>query len=180
MTLCFACWLTSLIATSSENFRREEIMFKKRRYFVFIFVILCTIAGPASSEGVRGKFQTVYVAAYPHVFMGPRGTDFDLGITLLIRNTDFKLPITITSVDYYDMQGKLTKKYLSSPLSIAPMASKDIHITERDTSGGMGSNFIVRWKSEKEVNVPVIEAVMIGGKGGQGISFVSSGKEISE
>lgn len=98
----------------------------------------------------------------------------------MIRNTDFKSPITITSVDYYDTQGKLTKKYLSSPLSINSMASKEIHITEKDSGGGIGSNFIVRWKAEKEVNVPAMEAVMIGGKGGHAISFISPGKEISE
>lgn len=153
---------------------------KKAVAIIAAVILFCSLANNAFSEQLKKQSQTVYVSAYPHVFMGPRGTDFDLGITLLIRNTDFKSPITITSIDYYDTQGKLTKKYLSSPLGIAPMASKDIHISERDTSGGMGSNFIVRWKAEKEVNVPVIEAVMIGGKGGQGISFVSPGKEISE
>lgn len=155
-------------------------MLRKIALVLTTIILFCSLANSAFSEPMKKQKQTVYVPAYPQVFMGPRGTDFDLGITLLIRNTDFKSSITITAVDYYDTQGKLTKKYLSSPLSIAPMASKDIHISERDTSGGMGSNFIVRWKAEKEVNAPVIEAVMIGGKGGQGISFISQGKEISE
>ncbi len=155
-------------------------MIKRTAVILAAVILFCSLANNAFSDQLKKQSQTVYVSAYPHVFMGPRGTDFDLGITLLIRNTDFKSPIIITSVDYYDTQGKLTKKYLSIPLSIAPMASKDIHITERDTGGGMGSNFIVRWKAEKEVNAPVIEAVMIGGKGGQGISFISPGKEISE
>ncbi len=155
-------------------------MIKKAAAILATVILFCSLANNAFSEQLKKQSQTVYVSAYPQVFMGPRGTDFDLGITLLLRNTDFKSPVTITAVDYYDTQGKLTKKYLSSQLIINPMASKDIHITERDTSGGMGSNFIVRWKAEKEVNPPVIEAVMIGGKGGQGISFISPGKEISE
>ena len=144
------------------------------------FMIVCVLTGIAFSDATLKKSQTVYVSAYPHVFMGPRGSVYDLGVTLVIRNTDFKMPITIISVDYYDTQGRLTKKYLTSPMNINPMASKDIHITEKDTSGGIGANFIVRWKAEREVNVPLIEAVMIGGKGGQGISFVTSGQEISE
>jgi hypothetical protein len=112
--------------------------------------------------------------------MGPRGNIFDLSVTLVIRNTDLKLPVSITAVDYYDTNGKMTKKYLSNPLTLHPMASTHILITEKDTSGGIGSNFIVRWKADREVNAPVIEAVMIGGKSGQGISFVSEGREISE
>jgi hypothetical protein len=76
-------------------------------------ILVCSLASNAFSEPATKQTQTIYVHAYPHVFMGPRGTVFDPGITLMIRNTDFKSPITITSVDYYDTQGKLTKKYLA-------------------------------------------------------------------
>jgi uncharacterized membrane protein YeiB len=145
-----------------------------------VFAVMCLMAGNAFAEVILKKSQTVYVSAYPHVFMGPKGNVFDLSVTLLIRNTDLKSPISVTAVNYYDTKGKLTKKHLSSPLTINPMASAHILITEKDTSGGIGSNFIVRWKADREVNLPVIEAVMIGGKSGQGISFVSEGREISE
>ena len=43
---------------------------------------------------------------------------------------------------------------------------------------GEGANFIVRWQADKMINVPIIECVMIGATGGQGISFVSPGQEI--
>jgi hypothetical protein len=138
------------------------------------------MAVPVFSEVRINKKQTVYVSAYPHVFMGPRGTTFDLAVTLVIRNTDIKSPISITTVDYYNTQGALTKKFLGSPLRLSPMASTHILIAEKDASGGIGSNFIVRWEADREVNAPVIETVMIGGKSGQGISFISIGQEISE
>ena len=155
-------------------------MIQRAAYSMVAFAVLCLMAGHAFSEVITKKGQTVYVSAYPHVFMGPRGNIFDLSVTLVIRNTDLKLPVSVTAVDYYDTNGKMTKKYLSNPLTLYPMASTHILITERDTSGGIGSNFIVRWKADREVNAPVIEAVMIGGKSGQGISFVSEGREISE
>lgn len=145
-----------------------------------VCVLLCLMAGQAFSEETLKKGQTVYVSAYPHVFMGPKGNIFDLAITLVIRNTDMKFPISVTTVDYYDTKGKLTKKHLNAPLILNPMASTHILITEKDVSGGIGSNFIVRWKADREVNAPIIETVMIGGKSGQGISFVSEGREISE
>jgi hypothetical protein len=37
---------------------------------------------------------------------------------------------------------------------------------------------MVTWKSETGVNPPIIEAIMIGAKSGQGISFVSRGQVI--
>ncbi len=156
-------------------------MFRKTAFVITALLIVCALTSiTVAAEQLTRKSQTVFVSAYPHVFMGPRATVFDLGVTLVIRNTDFKTPITITSIDYYDTQGRLTKKYLTGPLTISPMASKETHISEKDTSGGIGSNFIVRWKADREVNVPIIEAVMIGGKSGQGISFISEGREISE
>jgi len=157
-----------------------EIMLRRAFHVIVALVMLCIMAGPAFSEVRTKKKQTVYVSAYPHVFMGPRGNIFDLAITLVIRNTDIKSPISVTTVDYYDTQGTLTKKFLGSPLRLKPMASTHILITEKDTSGGIGSNFIVRWEADREVNAPVIEAVMIGGRSGQGISFISQGQEISE
>jgi hypothetical protein len=158
----------------------RKTMFAKAASALSAFAVLFILAGNAYPQVTMKKEQTVYVSAYPHVFMGPRGNIFDLAITLVVRNTDIKTPISITSVDYYDTHGKLTKKFLASPARLGPMASTHILITEKDTSGGIGANFIVRWKAEKEVNTPVIEAVMIGGKSGQGISFVISGQEISE
>jgi hypothetical protein len=36
----------------------------------------------------------------------------------------------------------------------------------------------VEWKSDKPVNMPIIEAIMIGTQMQQGVSFVSRGREI--
>jgi len=157
-----------------------EIMIRRAVHVIVALVMLCIMAGPVFSEVRLNKKQTVYVSAYPHVFMGPRGNIFDLAVTLVIRNTNIKSPISVTTVDYYDTQGTLTKKFLGSPLRLNPMASTHILIAEKDVSGGIGSNFIVRWEADRDVNAPVIEAVMIGGRSGQGISFISRGQEISE
>jgi hypothetical protein len=89
-------------------------------------------------------------------------------------------PITILAADYYDTRGKLVRKYFQKPVNLAPLESTDIYIPEDDTTGGTGANFVVKWHSQKEVNVPIIECVMIGMKSGQGISFVSPGQEIKE
>jgi hypothetical protein len=101
-----------------------------------------------------------------------------LTITLSIRNIDLKHQIKIHVVDYYETQGKLVKKYLDKPFILNPLESKRYIIPEKDKSGGSGANFVVEWKSDRLVNPPVIETIMISTRSGQGISFTSRGREI--
>ena len=126
------------------------------------------------------KKQTVYVPVYSNVFSGPRKRPLQLEANLSIRSTDPSASLRITSIDYYDTAGKLVRRFLNRPQLLGPVASTDIHIKERDVSGGFGANFIVRWESDTIINAPIIECVMIGVTGGQGISFVSTGQEIRE
>lgn len=137
--------------------------------------------GWSATADIRlAKKQTVYVPVYSNVFSGPRKRALQLEATLAVRNTDPSAALRITAIDYYDTAGRLVRRYLDRPQTLGPLASTDIHIQERDVSGGFGANFIVRWEAERIINAPVIESVMIGASGGQGISFVSPGQEIRE
>jgi len=51
-------------------------------------------------------------------------------------------------------------------------------VPEDHRSGGSGANFIVEWESDKPVNPPIVETIMIGTQDQQGISFTSRGREI--
>jgi len=135
---------------------------------------------PSSSEVRLSKGQTVYVPAYSNVFSGPKNRPFRLAATLSIRNPDLAAAFRVTAIDYYDTSGKLVRRYLEKPLVVAPLASTYVHVPESDASGGFGASFIVRWDAEKVINAPVIECVMIGATSGQGISFISPGREIRE
>ncbi len=121
--------------------------------------------------------QTVYVPVYSHIYSSG-GQAFLLETTLSVRNTDPKKPITLTAVRYYDTAGSLMKKYVTQPLSLAPLASVNFVVEERDTRGGSGANFIVEWVAETEVSEPVIEAVMVGISRTHNISFVRPGRVI--
>jgi hypothetical protein len=135
----------------------------------------------SSTAGIRlANKQTVYVPVYSNVFSGPRKRPLQLEATLAIRSTDPVASLRITAIDYYDTAGKLVRRHLKQPQVLGPLASTDVHIEERDVSGGFGANFIVRWEADRIINAPVIECVMIGATGGQGISFVSPGQEIRE
>ena len=122
--------------------------------------------------------QTIYVPAYSHIYSGDRERPFLLTVTLSIRNLDPKHQIKITIVDYYETQGKHLKKYLDKPVILNPLDSIRYVIPEKEKSGGSGANFIVEWKSDKFVNPPIVESIMIGTQSQQGISFTSRGRVI--
>jgi hypothetical protein len=122
--------------------------------------------------------QTIYVPIYSHIYHQNRQEAFNLAATLSIRNTDVVNPLIITSVRYYDSDGKLVKQYLEQPIQLNALASTDFFIQRNDTSGGLGANFIVEWVAQTKISEPIVEAVMIGTDFQQGISFISPGKVI--
>lgn len=122
--------------------------------------------------------QNIYVPVYSHIYYENQEKVFNLTVTLSIRNTDLNKPMIITSVRYYDSNGKVVKQFLARPVQLGAMASTDFVVARTDTSGGSGANFIVEWIAETEIFEPVVEAVMIGTESNRGISFISPGKVI--
>ena len=145
-----------------------------------IFALICFLSGPAASEVRLFKGQWVYVPAYSHIYHGDREQPFNLAVTLSIRNTDPGHSITVTSVEYFDSEGKPIRDLQKGEVILKPMGSKDFVVRESDKSGGSGANFIVKWRSDAKVTEPVIEAVMIGTQTQQGLSFASRGQAIKE
>lgn len=136
--------------------------------------------GVASEKYILSRGETVYVPVYSNVFSAPKQVPFYLAAILSIRNTDMANSITVQSADYFDTKGKLLKRYYQRPVTLAPLETVYVYIPEDDVAGGVGANFIVKWKTSQDVNMPIIECVMIGTKSGQGISFISPGQVIKE
>ncbi|QSJ16277.1 DUF3124 domain-containing protein [Nostoc sp. UHCC 0702] len=122
--------------------------------------------------------QTIYVPVYSHIYHYNQQKIFNLAVTLSIRNTDLSNSLIITSVRYYNSDGKLVKQYLQQPIQLDALAATDFFVDTNDTSGGLGANFIVEWIAKTKISEPVVEAVMIGTDYQQGISFTSPGKVI--
>ncbi|GAA6615037.1 DUF3124 domain-containing protein [Scytonema sp. NUACC26] len=168
-------------------------------YLVIVAIVLTACTSPEISQQIKadinvanesqkvvtldGNFraaigQTIYVPIYSHIYHGDGKRVFNLAATLSIRNTDLTNPIIMTSVRYYDSNGKLVKQYLKQPIQLAALASTDVVVDRTDTSGGVGANFIVEWVAQTKVSEPIVEAVMIGTDFQQGISWSSPGKVI--
>ena len=145
---------------------------------LFAFLLLSYQTAQADEPINLSQGQTVYVPAYSHIYIGNREQPFLLTITLSIRNTDAKHPVTITAADYYDTEGTRIKKYLEKPVYLGPWESIRYVVPQKDKSGGSGANFVVEWTAKKAVNPVIIEAIMIGAESQQGISFTSRGQAI--
>jgi hypothetical protein len=148
--------------------------------FLMLLALLALFASVAHSSlsVVLSDGQIIYVPVYSHIYYGDRDRVLNLTTTVSIRNTDPTSPITVTQVNYHDSNGKLVKKYIEKPIDVGPLASIYYLVKESDVSGGDVPSFIVKWKSSKKVNAPIIEGVMIGTASNQGISFVLPGQEI--
>lgn len=156
---------------------------KKRWNFCFLVLVLflafpLTVNLHAEEPAGLSDGQTIYVPAYSHIYSGSRERPFLLTVTLSIRNIDPDNPISLIVADYYETQGRLLNKYVDQPVTLSPLESTRFVVPEKSSAGGSGANFIVEWKASKAVNPPIVESVMIGTQGQQGVSFTSRGKEI--
>ncbi len=130
--------------------------------------------------GALSTGQLLYVPVYSHIYIGDKERPFNLAVTLSVRNTDPRQTLRLTRVDYFNTEGVLIRHYLAKPVDLGPLGSTRYVIQETDTEGGSGANFLVRWEGGVAMNPPVVEAVMIGAQSGQGISFTSQAREITE
>jgi hypothetical protein len=164
------------------------MMVKGNRWSVAVWLVVMVVwmaAGPGDAWGQEetsdialARGQTVYVPAYSHIYSGDRERQIPLTVTLSIRNTDPENRIELQMVDYYDSHGERLEAYLKRPKSLGPMSTVRYVIKQSDLSGGSGANFLVRWVSEKPVNIPIIETINISAMSSLGISFTTRGRAI--
>ena len=163
--------------------RNRVTMYRSKysRLFFIVFLLLLLFKVPpilASETFPLSKGQTVYIPAYSHIYHGNKETPLLLSVTLSIRNIDPNTSLTITAVNYHETQGPLVKEYINKPAVLGPLGSGRFVIPQKDNTGGSGANFIVKWHSDKPINPPIIESVMIGTQSELGISFTSRGQAV--
>lgn len=165
--------------------------------FQIIFSILLLMLGGCNSEAPKepGKktlpsrryhyvdqlpkdiqiVNTVYVPVYSDIYYSAGDRRFSLTATLSIRNTSLTDTIYLTGVDYYDSQGEMLTRYLNRAVKMYPLESLEFIVEGGIAAGGAGANFIVDWEAGNPNVSPIIQCVMIGASGTQGISFLTEG-----
>lgn len=128
----------------------------------------------------QSRGQTIYVPAYTQVYYSAKGETFPLVTTLMIHNTDPTTEIKLESVTLHDTEGKLLRQQLEAPAVLKPFATLDFLAHGLAKPQGLGACFLVKWSAKQPVNPPLLECLMIGTAGQQGISFRSQGRVIVE
>jgi len=143
-------------------------------------LLTLTVWLPAQAQPQTSSGQLVYVPAYSHIYHGDKPNEFLLTITISVRNADPWRPLELTMLEYRGSDGQVLKAFLDKPLSIAPLAATRFVVAESDAHGGSGACFLARWRAGQPINQPVIQAVMIGARANQGISFICQGQPLVE
>lgn len=136
------------------------------------------LAAPAAAEVASlHAGQRVYVPAYSHVFAGD-GKPLLLAITLSVRNTSDRAPLTLRELHYLDAEGRVVKEHDRGPQVIPPLGSAEFFVPERDTSGGSGASFLLVWEASSPVPAPVVQAVHLSTRGQLGVSMITEGRAL--
>lgn len=135
------------------------------------------LATPLPADFVHRR---VYVAVYSSIYLGLEHEPLmvNLAATVSVRNVSDAHPLILTHARYYDSAGHAVRDYLTGPGELGPMATVEYVIKRDDTAGGPGANFVIEWAGPKDMDDPIVEAVMIGQSGHAGFSFTSIGKSI--
>ncbi|MBN1183974.1 MAG: DUF3124 domain-containing protein [Bacteroidales bacterium] len=124
--------------------------------------------------------QTEYLPVYSDIYHQDGTRRFMLATTISIRNNSLTDSAYIFGATYYDSYGKMISEFIDSTLLLIPLESIEFVVNEKDQTGGAGANFIISWGSNHFSDQLLIQSVMIGTYGQQGISFVTDSKVINQ
>lgn len=121
-----------------------------------------------------------YLPVYSHIYHIKEKQNYNLAVTVSIRNISLSDSVYILLGDYYNTEGTKIQNYIPYPVYLSPMETIEIVIPDSDNPGGSGANFIFDWAVKDSINPPLFEAVMISTYGQQGLSFTSRGVRLYE
>lgn len=134
-------------------------------------------------SAVRSSGQVLYLPIYSHIWHGDvdsktRPKKTLVSVSVSIRNTDPRKPISVTSAQYFDTDGKRIREYIATPRMIGPMGTFELFVPRSDDTGGSGANFVIAWKADSNTNAPVVEALHVDLPAGRAIVFTTTARQI--
>jgi hypothetical protein len=138
---------------------------RKVSFLIALVVCLILVIIPAVGQCVTlSRGQIVYAPAAHNCIRYDEENgelcirSFQTGLT--IRNIDLNFPITLISIQLYDPDGNFVDEFLKSgPIILNHLASISFRTSGYYLWGWEEGrpSFIVRWKSNRYVNAPIIE-----------------------
>lgn len=127
--------------------------------------------------------QTVYVPVYSEVLHGDldrqkRPARQFLSALVSVRNTDSRSALRVTSARYFDSNGKMLREFVAAPRTVPPLGALDLFVERRESEGGSGASFLIKWQSDAPVNPPFVEAVHVDLQSLRPLSFTTFGRPV--
>ncbi|MCB2191652.1 MAG: DUF3124 domain-containing protein [Deltaproteobacteria bacterium] len=135
-------------------------------------LLLLCLAAPATAQNSRQG--VIYAPIYHEAIIDHRGRHLDLAATVYVRNLSRKHPVTIEAVTMMDGKGKAGLQCLQGNKQLAPLATLRLLPTDCPPNKGEFS-VLVRWSAPQPVPPPLVEVLMMGTAGQQGISLSTRG-----
>lgn len=123
--------------------------------------------------------RSIYLPVYSDIYYNSGKRRYPLTVTASVRNVSVVDSLFVLHADYYDSEGRKKREYLKQPIALGPLASVEFVVEQAESEGGAGANFLIDWGAKDSIDIPVIQAVMIGTTSTPGISFVTDGVEIT-
>jgi len=170
-------------ARSSTGVRRRGSL---ALHLAAVLTFTGTLSGALAQDiEPPSKGQTVYVPIYSVLRYGNVGSAGNPDSTLLsvlvsVRNTDPNHPIRIIAAPYYNTEGVLIRNSVPTPKMIPPFGTFELFVELRETAGGSGANYAIKWDAANAVSPPIIEALHSRFQAGYSVAFISRGKVIAE
>lgn len=123
--------------------------------------------------------ETIYVPVFSDIYHLDGTKRFLLTITVSVRNISLKDSAYILNAVYNDSYGKQLRSFVAKTVLLKPLESIEYVIEDAEDKGGAGASFILEWGGSKYSNQMLIQSIMIGTTGQQGISFTAKGEVIS-
>ena len=122
--------------------------------------------------------QELYLPIYSNMLYGNlsrsgKPSRILLSAMVSIRNTDPKNAMRLVSARYFQSQGQFLREYITAPVELPPLGTKDLFVELPDDSGGAGANFLIRWEATDPVNPPLVEALHANLDSGKAVVFTT-------
>lgn len=123
--------------------------------------------------------ETDYVPVYSDIYHHDGTMRFQLTTTISVRNISMKDSAYVLNAVYNDSYGKLLRSFVARPILLKPLEAIEFVIEDKEDKGGAGASLILEWGGSRSANQLLIQSVMIGTAGQQGISFTSKAEVIA-
>jgi Protein of unknown function (DUF3124) len=141
---------------------------------VVLCLLLVALGSAVPAGAAKAGHGIVYAPIYQEAVIDHRGRILELAATLYVRNLDLHTGLEIEAVTLYDGKGRQAAQLLKKTHHLGPLASLSL-LAPRLPAGPGAPSLLVRWRSAGAAGPPLVEVLMMGTAGQQGISLTTTG-----